>query len=162
MSVLRIKDETGGWKSISTIKGEKGDSAFDGDVQRVVEQYIDYSVFGRLDLTVADFENGMWGYSSKVVHSKRLRSKILHPVKAGGKVVFTNPSFKIYFGVLNTRDDYSYHGHGSGWVAAGQTDGEYVFPVDGYTTIILETADGSDADLANYDCTVAIFNQNEA
>lgn len=115
----------------------------------------DLAVLGDYPLTVADIEAGTWSYSTKGTNSKRLRVKKLIPIKGGSVATYTNPSFKVYFGTLATKTASSYS-NASGWLSAAQTGATYTLPNDGYLAIIFETADGSEASVSDYDCTVSI------
>lgn len=130
------------------------------DLKQVRRRIIASDTYRMKRLSTDDVENGMWSYSNKMSRSSRLRAKVLYAMKAGDKVIYTNPSWKFYVGVLSTPTDTSYHGHASGWIAAGQVKQEHVIPADGYITIIFETPDGSAADLADYDCTIDILRLN--
>lgn len=130
------------------------------DLKQVRRRIIASDTYRMKRLSIDDVENGMWSYSNKMGRSSRLRSKVLYAVKTGDKIIYTNPSFKFYSGVLSTKTDTSYHGHSTGWVSAGKVRAEYVIPADGYITIIFETPDGSAANLEDYDCTIDILRLN--
>ena len=130
------------------------------DLKQARRRIISSDAYRFTRLRIDDIEKGSWGYSKKQSSSKRLRSKILYAVKTGDKLIYTNPSFKFYSGVLSTKTDTSYHGHSTGWQAAGQVKKEYTSPADGYITIVLETPDGSAAVLEKYDCIIDIMRNN--
>ena len=130
------------------------------DLKKARRRIISSDTYRKQRLSVDDIENGYWAYSTKTSHSRRLRAKKLHVMKAGDKVVFTNPSFKLYVGVLNSTTDTSYHGHASGWMNAGQVNAEFVIQADGYITVMFETPDNSSASLDNYDCLIDLIRNN--
>ena len=158
MSVLKVKDSNNVWKSITTIKGDKGDKGQSSN-QYEINQLNDLVVFDKINFTENDFESGSWAYTSKVSRASRLRSKMLYPVKVGYKVTFTNPSLKIYFGIFEERTSSSYYGH-HGWLSPSQTSQEYVIDRNGYMNIMVESDDESVITINDYDCVITLIDAN--
>lgn len=129
------------------------------DLKQVRRRIISSDASRMKRLSIDDVENGSWGYSNKLSNSKRLRAKVLYKMKAGDKVIYTTPSWKLYIGLLDTKTSTSYKQH-VGWRSAGQVEQEFVINGDGYITIIFETPDGSTANLEDYDCTIDILRLN--
>ena len=107
---------------------------------------------GEYTYSVGDWEKGTWSYSVKNANSARLRTKRLIPIRAGVTVSYSNPTLKLYIGVLSTRGASSYS-QTSGWFAAGGS-GDYLITEDGYLALILEG--GSGIVPSDYDCTIKL------
>lgn len=108
---------------------------------------------GEYTYSATDFEIGSWGYSVKVASTKRLRSKWIVPIQAGVTVRYSNPTLKMYIGVVATRGASAYV-QNSGWISAGGS-GWYNITNDGYLIIILEGGEGIVP--SDYDCTIKLF-----
>ena len=106
-------------------------------------------------LRKTDFENGSWAFNSKANNAKRLRIKEQIKVTRGDVIVYTNPTLKIYLGLLETLETNDYL-QNSGWVLAGQTNAEYLMRYSGYLNIILEVSSGSSVSVDDYDCNIVI------
>lgn len=107
---------------------------------------------GEYTYSSGDWEKGSWAFSVKGANSSRLRTKCLIPIRAGATVSYSNPTLKLYIGVLPTRGASSYS-QMSGWIAAGSS-GEYTILYDGYLALILEG--GSGIAPSDYDCTISL------
>lgn len=107
---------------------------------------------GEYTYSAGDWEKGSWAFSVKGANSSRLRTKCLIPIRAGVTVSYSNPTLKLYIGVLPTRGASSYS-QMSGWIAAGSS-GEYTILNDGYLALILEG--GSGIAPSDYDSTVSL------
>ena len=107
-------------------------------------------------ITSADLESGYWGYSTKNANSKRLRNSILFKVRKGMTVKYSNPSQKVYFGILQTPTSNTYL-KASGWISAGVSNGIYYIENDGYMTFMVE--DTNDITPSDYACTVVLQNE---
>ena len=105
---------------------------------------------GILEIAPSAFEQGSWGYSAKQVSSSRLRSAVSYKVTEGTKVHYSNPSLRLYLGLLEAQDSESYL-QKSGWIEPGETEGEYIIMFDGFLNIIMESADGSEITPADFD-----------
>lgn len=108
---------------------------------------------GEYTYSAGDWEKGSWAFSVKGANSSRLRTKCLIPIRTGVTVSYSNPTLKLYIGVLSTRGASSYS-QMSGWIAAGSS-GEYTILNDGYLALILEG--GSGIAPSDYDCTIKII-----
>ena len=111
-------------------------------------------VIGTHTITSSELESGYWAYSNKANNSKRLRAKELIPVQKGMAVRFTNPTQKVYVGVLETTTSQTYL-QTTAWVDAGQTDYGVAINYNGYMTFIVE--DTNDITPEDYACTVEIL-----
>ena len=105
---------------------------------------------GELEIAASAFEQGSWGFSDKTAHESRLRSAVSYKVTEGTKVIYSNPSLKLYLGLFEEPDSGSYL-QKSGWLEPGETEGEYTIMFDGFLNIIMESADGSEITPADYD-----------
>ena len=116
---------------------------------------------GSYSITVDEIEPGSWAYASKSQSDARLRLCRLFPVKQGMTVSYINPSWKIFIGGLASNTASEYVSGGSGWQNASSSSGSYTIPNGAkYINIILETTDQSNADIANYDCTITLSMSN--
>lgn len=154
MSVLRIKDQSGGWRSITSLKGDRGEQG-NSDSQLLAKQLSELMVFDKMQLIVDNYEIGTWSYSSKAANSTRIRSKMLYPVKAGYKVLYTNPSLKLFLGILQTKTSSAYIQY-LNWRSVDSSEREFTITKDGYLNVILETNDETSASLNNFDTEVTI------
>ena len=110
---------------------------------------------GVLELSPSGIEQGTWSYSHKGDHPQRLRSGTSYKIPYGTKVIYSNPSMRIAFGLMQTPDADSYVQF-SEWIEPGSVDTEYTFWDEGYLNIIFESADGAPVTPADYDSTVRI------
>lgn len=63
---------------------------------------------GKYTIKKTDLESGLWSYSSKSDNTARARTKNLLPVRAGMIINYTNTTYDIYMGVLETETSNSY------------------------------------------------------
>lgn len=129
-------------------------------VGRIAESLSDYIANGgKLTIGKNDLESGQWSYSTKAANTARARSANLIPVTAGTVVSYTNTTFDIYFGVLETPSSSNYI-QGIGWKTDG--NGSFVVAQDGYMTFIIRNhADTTAAvDVNDYDSTVIVQPQD--
>ncbi len=122
-----------------------------------VNKYESLANAGVTSIVKADLESGYWGYSTKMANSKRLRCSFLIPVRSGMVVKYSNPTMRIYFGVLATTTSVTYLQY-TGWMAAGATNAEYKINYDGYMTFMVESTDDIDPD--DFDSTVTLMTKN--
>ena len=111
-------------------------------------------VAGSHIIEASDLESGYWGYSTKINNPKRLRNINLIPVRAGMVVKYTNPTMRVYFGVLETPTSKTYL-QTSGWLNSGAVDAEYAINNDGYMTFNAEST--NDITPADFDSMVTII-----
>ena len=120
---------------------------------RITQSWKEIEVAKRI--TSADIESGSWSYSSKVASTTRLRTNALIPVTNGMRIIYTNPTLQVYFGVLETPTSNSFL-QSSGWINSGNVNASFDIGYDGYLTFTLRRADGTDITTDDYDCKVYI------
>ena len=104
-------------------------------------------------ISSSDLEQGTWAYSSKSNNSSRIRNKELYPVQTGMYITYSNPTKRIYFGILETTSSTSYCAT-TGWIEAGGNNLTYQITNNGYLVIIIEGSSG--ITVADYDCDINI------
>ncbi len=122
-----------------------------------VSKYESLTNNGIVSIVSSDLESGYWGYSVKMANSKRLRCSFLIPVRAGMVVTYSNPTMRIYFGVLATTTSGTYLQY-TGWLASGAVDAEYKINNDGYMTFMVESTNNIVP--SDFDSTVRLVTKN--
>ena len=110
---------------------------------------------GVLEVSPSGIEQGTWSYAHKGNSETRLRSAVSYKIPYGTKVIYSNPSLRVAFGLIKTPEATNYVQF-SEWIDPGSTDAEYTFWDDGYLNIIIESADGMPIEPADYDCSIRI------
>lgn len=146
---LGLKDEEAR-QMITAIQQEES------DMMPEIKKLSDLVYTGHMTFDKADFESGSWSFSTKSASIKRIRSKRIYKVSSGTKFTYKNPSWKLYIGVLGTETANAYT-QSTNWVAASNTETEFTVASDGYVNIVLETSDGSAADVNDYDCVIKMY-----
>lgn len=140
-----------------TVSGAAADAKVAGDYISDIQSALmisgDFADAGEYTVKESDLESGYWGYHWKASDTKRLRNAKLIRVHKGTKFVYTNPTLKIYIGVLESKTSESYL-QTSGWVNAGGENATYTINYDGYATLMFEAE--SDITVNDYDCNVTI------
>ena len=125
-------------------------------------------------LTSLDFEQGSWGYATPTTptstnHYKRIRSKVLYPVRAGMIVEFCLPTLQHYFALLSSLSDTAWASGSEPWTnnSGRETPFNSVFrytvPSDGYLGIILrKDADATDTSPSDFSGFIRILTQDMA
>lgn len=139
----------------------------------VAESDIFYSEYlinnGEYNLTETDFVSGYWNYSTPATNRKdRIRTRYLIPVRARTEIKYSNPTMKVFFGVLKTPWATS-NGYlqTSDWVQPGNLTKVYNILYDGWLTVIIENTGAdipprqeynpeNDMVPSDYDCTISI------
>ena len=107
---------------------------------------------GEYTFTSDDFENGSRSLTTKTDNSKRLRIMYMIFVRTNTKVLYTNPTLKMYIAVFSSPTQSSGQPlESTGWINAGGS-GEIRIGHTGYMAIILES--GSNITPSDYDCTI--------
>lgn len=109
---------------------------------------------GRFDIVATDLESGQWSYSTKAVSAKRIRSKILFPVKAGMKVYYSNTTLDTFFGVLASPTANSYIAGQSGWRSGS---GVFNVTADGFMTFICRNSADPDTSIDTSDYNSSVY-----
>ena len=106
-----------------------------------------------------DLESGTWGYSVKSANSKRLRNKMLIPVRAGESITYSNPTMQLLFGVMENYNSYAYL-ENSGWINAGGSNAVFRINYNGYLVILIQSE--SNISVSDYNSTITIALYREA
>lgn len=128
-----------------------------GMLSDTVRKYDSILNSGIYNIQTSDMESGFWAFSTKSDNPKRLRNVYLFPVYPGMKIRYTNPTMKIYFGVLPSVNASTYS-QTSGWIDAGRINALYSITNTGFLTIMVESA--SNITPSNFDSTINIMNNN--
>lgn len=125
---------------------------------KAVGDYIfdQYSQEAYHTIVASELESGYWAFSTKSANTKRLRGARLYPVRKGQKIRYSNPTMKVYFGVLATKTSGSYQ-QVSGWITAGETDAWYYINYDGYLVVNIDSP--NDISVSDYDSTIVLVNE---
>lgn len=113
---------------------------------------------GSYAIQSSDLESGYWAYSTKASNSKRLRNAQLIPVRAGMVIRYTNPTMKVYFGVLATETSSSYL-QVTGWLPVGAENVPVIINYDGYMVLNLESSNNITP--SDYDCEISLSTKME-
>ena len=124
------------------------------DAFDVVEEYAKYD---KHTITADELESGQWSYSTKAANAKRLRNKNLIPVKRGMCIEYTNPTLKVYFGVLASTSATTYL-QNSGWISVGASDANYQIYNDGYLVVMCSS--DNNITVSDYDCIISLRSNN--
>lgn len=100
----------------------------------------------------ADMTSGTWNYSTPTTNTSRLRNNFMLPVSVGMKVQYSNPTMKIFIGVLATTESVSF-AQSTGWVNAGANNILRI-TANGYLVFMVESTETIAA--SDYDSTVMI------
>lgn len=120
---------------------------------------------GKYTIKLSDLEQGQWSYGVKDDSSNKLatrvRNKYLIPVHAGMVVSYSNPTFDIYFGILQPRTANNSYIQNSGWKSASASVGIFEILQDGWMTFIMRNPNdinfSVNLNLADYDCEITIY-----
>lgn len=115
--------------------------------------YNEYRAKSGYTLTAEDMESGTWGYSVKGENPKRLRTNRLIPVSEGAEITYTNPTMRVFFGVLESPGSSSF-AQFSGWNNAGAEGGKYAINTNGYLAVIVDSV--NDITVEDFDSTIVI------
>ncbi|MBR2528640.1 MAG: hypothetical protein IKE58_09255 [Blautia sp.] len=111
---------------------------------------------GFLEIAPSGMEQGSYAYSAKIDYPGRIRCKKAFKVPEGAKVVFSNPTLNVYFGLMESPTSQGYLQY-TGWIGAGNVAAEYDIMFDGYLNIIFESPDGREITPADYDGYVKLI-----
>ena len=122
-------DEWTEWTDVSE-DGEEDKITLDASsllsmADKLSEVY-DAVISGFLEIAPSGVEQGTWSYCHKGDNEARLRSAVSYKIPYGTKVIFSNPSMRIAFGLLETPESDRYVQF-SEWIEPGSVDAEYTF-----------------------------------
>ena len=156
---FKANHPAGTWSSSHVALVAEGDDLFTAKTALYYESLL--SNAGTYTVGADLFEQGQWGYGSKVTtnYNYRIRNKALLPVTAGTVITYTNTDQEIYIGIVSHEEAGTYLQNTSTWMAPLSTPAERTFTCnyDGYLVLMCRyDASTTQITPSDFDSTITI------